>query len=64
MAFDACATYVPYGLTEEAKAAVCNNLIGSDGKCTYLTGNTNCVKTIAKCAYSKPASATTDALAL
>ena len=31
MAFDACATYVPYGLTEEAKAAVCNNLIGSDG---------------------------------
>ena len=42
---------------------MCNNLIGLDGKCTFLIGNTNCVKTVANCAYSKPASATTDALA-
>ena len=33
------------------------------GKCTYMVGINTCIDTVAACAYDKPASATTDALA-
>ena len=37
---------------------------GAGGKCTYLVGTaTTCIDAVAACAYNKPASATTDALA-
>ena len=39
------------------------NSTGAGGRCTYLVGTATCVDTIAACAYTKPASATTDVLA-
>ena len=39
------------------------NSSGGGLRCTYLVGTDTCVTTIGDCAYPKPASATTDALA-
>ena len=36
----------------------------SNARCTYLVGTPTCVETSATCAYSKPVSANTDALAM
>ena len=38
-------------------------MVNSTGKCTYMVGTNTCIDAVAACAYNKPASATTDALA-
>ena len=61
-----CTSYIPSGATDAIKAAICNSLVYNDSgdkKCTYLPGNNNCINSVAACAYTKPATATTDALA-
>ena len=39
-------------------------MVGTNGKCTYLGGTTNCIDVKADCTYTKPTSATTNELAL
>ena len=43
-----CANYTPTGVTDAAKAAICNSLTNSGGaKCTYITGSTGCINAAA-----------------